>query len=474
MPLSPVTLFEPARGVWAAEDLAPRGGLLYVTWERMAVVAYRIIPDWLDGNLISARLFTISAFPDGTTQLSLVTGRGVDDEYPLELPGVLVWESPARAKFHLQTLLPPSARSPASIAAAPFARVPPSSVPGDLSSSSSRVSPATSLKSVVAGPSSSSLSSLSSLGAAARLKATFQRAGLGRFAATAVPASAIPPTATAVPHSAIPRGPAVTPPPVRAAVPTLPPRPPSSRSAGSNDDGTLLSRSGPSIGDAALHRAGFVCSTGKEGSSSKRLQLRALRYLTGLKRDSGSASKEAAAPSKRPRSGCDSTEASPDEARRLRSRVEPPRDTPITGSRDVALSHGAMRCSRPAHAIPTRAPPSAPRVDFSASAGSSAGASAAVSVPSASSAEWSLKRRSIGRASVRGRVTQPWRTPGAGGGEVGIGGSSSGKGVMRGWGEMCSGSRKGASSRQKRQTGRREECLCRNLLITEFLLRERL
>ncbi|CAI5987562.1 unnamed protein product [Closterium sp. NIES-65] len=113
----------PLVGVWAAEDLAPRGGLLYVTWERMAVVAYRIIPDWLDGNLISARLFTISAFPDGTTQLSLVTGRGADDEFPLELPGVLVWESPARAKFHLQTLLPPSSRSPASFAASPFAKV---------------------------------------------------------------------------------------------------------------------------------------------------------------------------------------------------------------------------------------------------------------------------------------------------------------------------------------------------------------
>ncbi|CAI5518200.1 unnamed protein product [Closterium sp. Naga37s-1] len=421
----------PLVGVWAAEDLAPRGGLLYVTWERMAVVAYRIIPDWLDGNLISARLFTISAFPDGTTQLSLVTGRGADDEFPLELPGVLVWESPARAKFHLQTLLPPSSRSPAIFAASPFAKV-----------DGNRVSPpAVPLKRVVAGPSSAS--SLSSLGAAERLKATFQRAGLARFAATAGPLSAVLPTASASAATA------VLPSAARAAVPSLPPRPPPSRSAGSS--GTVstvqqqqqletsratassgarrlqqrFSQSGLSIGGANLLKGGAVSPTGKEEESSKRLQLRALQYLTGLKQDSGSSPSKAAAatPSKRTRSECDNNEASPDESRRLRSRVEATRDT-RGGNDDVAVTSGAAALSPP-------------QVAFSASRGTSAGASATASaagssasaVPSASSAEWSLKRRAIGALHYADESHCLGARMGAGGGAfAGFGGSSCGKG----------------------------------------------
>ncbi|CAI5507025.1 unnamed protein product, partial [Closterium sp. Naga37s-1] len=409
----------PLVGVWAAEDLAPRGGLLYVTWERMAVVAYRIIPDWLDGNLISARLFTISAFPDGTTQLSLVTGRGADDEFPLELPGVLVWESPARAKFHLQTLLPPSSRSPAIFAASPFAKV-----------DGNRVSPpAAPLKRVVAGPSSAS--SLSTLGAAERLKATFQRAGLARFAATAGPLSAVLPTASASAATA------VLPSAARAAVPSLPPRPPPSRSAGSS--GTVstvqqqqqqleasratassgarrlqqrFSQSGLSIGGANLHKGGAVSPTGKEEQSSKRLQLRALQYLTGLKQNSGNSAMEtsskevAATSSKRARSECDSNEASPDEFRRLRSPVEA---TDTRGSGDVAFNSGATAFTRPTRAIPTTVSDSPPQMAFSASRGSSAGSSA---VPSASSCGVVAEAASDWRASIRGRVTLPWRTYG--------------------------------------------------------------
>ncbi|CAI5487298.1 unnamed protein product [Closterium sp. Naga37s-1] len=443
----------PLVGVWAAEDLAPRGGLLYVTWERMAVVAYRIIPDWLDGNLISARLFTISAFPDGTTQLSLVTGRGADDEFPLELPGVLVWESPARAKFHLQTLLPPSSRSPASFAASPFAKV-----AGNRVSSSPPAAPP---KGVVAGPSSPSspssvLSSLSSLGAAERLKATFQRAGLARFAATAGPLSSVLPTASASSSTT-----SVTPSAARAAVPSLPPRPPSSRSAGSSGLVSTLQQqqqqqqleasratassgisrlqqrfgqSGLSIGGANLLRVGAVSPTGKEEQSSKRLQLRALQYLTGLKQDSGSSPSKAAAaatPSKRTRSECDSNEASPDESRRKRSR---------TCSVDVASTSGTTAFSPP-------------QVAFSASSGSSAGASAMASAagssasagPSASSAEWSLKRRAFGALHYADETQSLGARMGAGGGAfAGFGGSSSGKVDMRGCGGTVFGQLKGS------------------------------
>ncbi|CAI5468986.1 unnamed protein product [Closterium sp. Yama58-4] len=389
----------------------------------MAVVAYRIIPDWLDGNLISARLFTISAFPDGTTQLSLVTGRGADDEFPLELPGVLVWESPARAKFHLQTLLPPSSRPPASFAASPFAKV-----------AGNRVSPpAAPLKGAVAGPSSAS--SLSSLDAAERLKATFQRAGLGRFATTAGPLSSVLPTATTSATSSAAT--AVPPSAIRAVVPALPPRPPSSRSAGSGGvacSQQRFSQSGLSIGGANLHKAGPMSPTGKEEQSSKRLQLRALQYLTGLKQDRGSTSKEsssksvAAVPSKRARSECDSNEVSPDESRRLRSRVEVTRDT-HAGSGDVAVTSGVAAFSPP-------------QVAFSASRGSSAGASARASaaessasalpsasfVPSASSAEWSLKRRAIGALHYADEAHCLGARMGAGGGAfAGFGKRSSGK-----------------------------------------------
>ncbi|CAI5491681.1 unnamed protein product [Closterium sp. Naga37s-1] len=72
----------------------------------MSMVAYRIIPDWLDGSLLCARLFLISALPDGTTQLRLLAGRGLEEQHTVELPGVLVWETAERQRFHLQTLLP--------------------------------------------------------------------------------------------------------------------------------------------------------------------------------------------------------------------------------------------------------------------------------------------------------------------------------------------------------------------------------
>ncbi|CAI5478853.1 unnamed protein product [Closterium sp. Yama58-4] len=53
----------------------------------MSMVAYRIIPDWLDGSLLCARLFLISALPDGTTQLRLLAGRGLEEQHTVELPG---------------------------------------------------------------------------------------------------------------------------------------------------------------------------------------------------------------------------------------------------------------------------------------------------------------------------------------------------------------------------------------------------
>lgn len=104
--------FDSVIGAWSAQELAPRGGLLYVTWGNLSVVAFRIMPEWMAQGLVCMKLFEVVGESDGSSRVALLTGRGGQQEVPL--PGAIVWESDGHSEFHLETHTgPESAHVPA-------------------------------------------------------------------------------------------------------------------------------------------------------------------------------------------------------------------------------------------------------------------------------------------------------------------------------------------------------------------------
>lgn len=89
-------------GHWTARELAPRGGLLYVTWGQLSLVACRVLT-MQAGELKLRRLFEVVGSRDGSAKVELFTtyssSTGLTE---IRLPGALVWCSSKEPEFYLE------------------------------------------------------------------------------------------------------------------------------------------------------------------------------------------------------------------------------------------------------------------------------------------------------------------------------------------------------------------------------------
>ncbi|KAJ7567478.1 hypothetical protein O6H91_02G149800 [Diphasiastrum complanatum] len=93
-------------GSWSAKELAPRGALLFITWENFSLVACRVLPHSF-GDVKFSRLFYVVGMQDGSVKVKLLTVARINGIMSnVHLPGSLVWSSSTKSEFHLEVIRP--------------------------------------------------------------------------------------------------------------------------------------------------------------------------------------------------------------------------------------------------------------------------------------------------------------------------------------------------------------------------------
>uniref|UniRef100_A0A0D6QUW6 F-box domain-containing protein n=1 Tax=Araucaria cunninghamii TaxID=56994 RepID=A0A0D6QUW6_ARACU len=88
--------FQKLSGVWRAKELYPRGGILYISWGNLRLIASRVWTCPAD-DVILKPVFEVIGLPDGSVRSQLFTGD-VDFKVPVKL----LWSTKEEPEFEFQ------------------------------------------------------------------------------------------------------------------------------------------------------------------------------------------------------------------------------------------------------------------------------------------------------------------------------------------------------------------------------------